>query len=54
MQALLVECGACDEVERAIATLVDEALAALELAPMTAEACAVLQELATYVAWRDR
>ncbi|HEY6316566.1 MAG TPA: polyprenyl synthetase family protein [Acidimicrobiia bacterium] len=54
VQALLVECGACDEVERAIETLVDEALAALELAPLTAEARGALQELATYVAWRDR
>jgi len=54
VQRLLVECGACDEVERAIEALVDEALTALELAPITAEARAALRELATYVAWRDR
>ena len=50
VQALLVECGACDEVERAIEALVGEALAALDLAPITDEARAALQELATYVA----
>jgi geranylgeranyl diphosphate synthase type I len=54
VQALLVECGACDEVERAIESLVEEALAALAVAPITDDARAALQELATYVAWRDR
>jgi geranylgeranyl diphosphate synthase type I len=54
IQALLVDCGACDEVERRIEALVDRALAALELAPITPEARVALQDLATYVAWRDR
>jgi len=54
IQALLVDCGACDEVERAIESLLDEALAGLEVAPITEEARAGLRELATYVAWRDR
>jgi len=54
VQTLLVECGACDEVEQAIDALVKEALAALELAPITDEARTALRELATYVAWRDR
>ena len=54
VQALLVECGACDEVESAIEVLVEEALAALAIAPITDEARAALEELAMYVAWRDR
>ncbi len=54
LQALLVDCGACDEVEAAIKGLVDEALGALEAAPITCEAREALKELATYVAWRDR
>jgi len=54
VQALLVDCGACDEVEGAIEGLVGEALAALDATPITCEARAALQELATYVAWRDR
>jgi geranylgeranyl diphosphate synthase type I len=54
LQAFLVDCGARDEIERAIETLVDRALAALEAAPLTPEARQALQELGTYVAWRDR
>ena len=54
MQAMLVDCGACEESEAAIERLVDEALGAIEVAPITAEARHALRELATYVAWRDR
>ncbi len=54
VQELLVDCGACDEVEAAIETLVGESLAALELVAITTDARAALEELATYVAWRDR
>jgi geranylgeranyl diphosphate synthase type I len=54
VQALLVDCGACDELEASIEGLVEEALRALEAAPITCEARQALQELATYVAWRDR
>jgi geranylgeranyl diphosphate synthase type I len=54
IQELLVDCGAVDEVEAAIEALVAESLAALELVPITAEARSALEELATYVAWRNR
>ncbi|HEV2310338.1 MAG TPA: polyprenyl synthetase family protein [Acidimicrobiia bacterium] len=54
VQGVLVDCGACDEVERRIEALVKEALAALEVAPITDEARTALRELAVYVAWRDR
>ena len=53
LQDLLVELGAVDEVERSIRRLVDEALAALRAAPITADAQRALEELATFVAWRD-
>ena len=54
LQAFLVECGAVDEVERDIERLVAEALAALAAAPITEEARLALEELGTFVAWRDR
>jgi geranylgeranyl diphosphate synthase type I len=54
LQAFLVDSGACDEVERAIERLVDEFLTALEQAPITDEARVALEELGTFVAWRDR
>jgi geranylgeranyl diphosphate synthase, type I len=54
LQTMLVDCGACDESEAAIEALVDEALRAIDDAPITAEARRALRELATYVAWRDR
>jgi geranylgeranyl diphosphate synthase, type I len=54
LQAFLVDSGACDEVERAIERLVDEFLVALERAPISDEARAALEELGTFVAWRDR
>jgi geranylgeranyl diphosphate synthase type I len=54
LQALLVDCGARDEVERAIERLVDEALGALSEVPIAEDARLALEELATFVAWRDR
>ncbi len=53
LQALLVDTGARDEIESSIEVLVQEALEALEEAPITAEARTALAELGTYVAWRD-
>ena len=53
-QQLFVELGAVDEIEGAIARLVDEALTALHAAPLTADAKHTLEELADFVAWRDR
>jgi geranylgeranyl diphosphate synthase type I len=54
LQAVLVETGARMEVEGAIERLVDEALKALAAAPLTADARVALEELGTFVAWRDR
>jgi len=54
LQTLLVTTGARDHVEHAIDRLVDEALDALGRAPLTREARLALEELATFVAWRDR
>jgi len=54
LQALLVDCGARDEVERAIERLVDESLDALAAVPIADHARLALEELATFVAWRDR
>jgi geranylgeranyl diphosphate synthase type I len=54
LQAFLVECGAVDEVEHDIERLVAEALAALAAAPISEEARLALEELGTFVAWRDR
>jgi geranylgeranyl diphosphate synthase type I len=54
LQAVLVDTGARDEIEVAIERRVDDALAAVAAAPLTREARAALEELATFVAWRDR
>jgi geranylgeranyl diphosphate synthase, type I len=54
LQGVLVETGACDDVERAIDRLVDEALKALAAAPLSTDARVALEELGTFVAWRDR
>ncbi len=54
LQRLLVESGARDEVEDAIERLVDEALRALARSPLTTDARVALEELGTFVAWRDR
>jgi geranylgeranyl diphosphate synthase type I len=54
LQELLVTTGARDDVEHSIERLVDEALARLAEVPLTPEARVALEELATFVAWRDR
>ncbi|MGH9025389.1 MAG: polyprenyl synthetase family protein [Acidimicrobiia bacterium] len=54
LQDLLVECGAVAEVEESIDRLVDEALNALAVLPLTVPAARELQELGVYVAWRVR
>jgi geranylgeranyl diphosphate synthase, type I len=54
LQSVLVDTGAVDEIEDGIGRRLAEALAALDDAPVTDEARAALQDLATYVAWRDR
>jgi geranylgeranyl diphosphate synthase, type I len=54
LQAVLVESGARDEVERMIERLAAEAMAALGHVPIEDEARAALEELGTFVAWRDR
>jgi len=54
LQGFLVESGARDEVEHSIERLVDQALVALGTAPITPDARIALEELGTYVAWRDR
>lgn len=50
----LVATGAVAEVERTIAALVEDALGALEVGPITGEAADALADLARFVAWRDR
>jgi len=54
LQAVLVDTGAVDEVERSIERLVEQALDALAVAPIAPEARVALEELGTFVAWRDR
>lgn len=54
LQSLLERCGAREEIEGTIAELVDEAVIAINVAPLTLEARTALAELATFVAWRDR
>jgi geranylgeranyl diphosphate synthase type I len=54
LQAVLVDTGAVDEVERNIERLVEQALDALSVAPIASEARLALEELGTFVAWRDR
>lgn len=54
MQEALVETGALTRVEELIELLVDEALAAARVAPLTNEAKIALADIAPYVAWRDR
>ncbi len=53
LQELFVTTGALRRVEHRIDDLVGEALAAVEAAPIGADARALLARLATYVAWRD-
>jgi len=54
LQAVFVRTGALDEIEADIARLVAEARDALANAPITDTARVWLDELAAYVAWRDR
>jgi len=54
LQAVLVDTGAVDEVERGIERLVAQALDALSVAPIAPEARLALEELGVFVAWRDR
>jgi geranylgeranyl diphosphate synthase type I len=54
IQELLVTCGALDEIEAEIERLVEEALAGLATAPIAVDARSALEELAVFVAWRDR
>jgi geranylgeranyl diphosphate synthase type I len=54
LQTFLIDCGARDEVEASIESLVDESLDALADAAISDEARVALEELGTFVAWRDR
>jgi geranylgeranyl diphosphate synthase type I len=54
VQAVLVSTGAVAEIEASIDRLTRAAIAAIESAPVTAEASGALVELAEYVAWRDK
>ena len=54
IQDVFVRTGARDQVELDIAHFVRDARAAIEAAPLTDEACDLLDQLALYVAWRDR
>jgi geranylgeranyl diphosphate synthase type I len=54
IQGVLVSTGSVAEIEAAIDRLTTVAIAAIEPAPITAEASTALVELAEYVAWRDR
>jgi geranylgeranyl diphosphate synthase, type I len=54
IQDVFVHTGALDETESEIARLVGEARDALAAAPLTDDARRWLDELAGYVAWRDR
>jgi len=54
IQDVFVRVGAVEEIEAEIERLVGEARAAIAAAPVTAPARARLDDLATYVAWRDR
>ncbi|MEY2407134.1 MAG: geranylgeranyl diphosphate synthase, type [Acidimicrobiaceae bacterium] len=54
VQAVLVDTGAMAEIELTIDRLTNEAIAAIEVAPIIDPARLALVELAHYVAWRDR
>lgn len=54
LQEVLVDTGAVDEVERRIERLVERAMDALSSAPISSDARLALEELGTFVAWRDR
>lgn len=50
---VLVETGACEEVERTIRLRIDEAMGAIARCPLDPPARHALMELGDYVAWRD-
>ncbi len=54
LQDVFVRTGALDEIEVEIDDLVGKARAAISAAPLAGDARAWLDELAVYVAWRDR
>ncbi|GMU77745.1 MAG: geranylgeranyl pyrophosphate synthase [Acidimicrobiia bacterium] len=54
IQQLLVESGAVAEIEERISQCVDDALDALDRAPVLPEARAALADLTRFAAWRDR
>ena len=54
LRELFVRCGAVDEIEAEIARLVGVARDVLNTAPLTGDARDWLDDLAGYVAWRDR
>jgi geranylgeranyl diphosphate synthase type I len=54
IQDVFVRTGARDQIELDIAHFVRDARTAIEAAPLTNEACDLLDQLALYVAWRDR
>ena len=53
LQRVLLETGATEEIETQIERRVDVAFAALADVDITGEARAALEDLGTYVAWRD-
>ena len=53
MQQVIVDTGALAALEAQIAVLTEEAVAAIEIAPITPHARAELVALAHYVSWRD-
>ena len=54
LRDVFVRTGALDEIEAEIGRLVTTSRSAIADAPLTADACEWLDELAVYVAWRDR
>ncbi len=54
IQQVLVDTGALAELEDEIERLTNEAVAAVDVAPITDDARKALAELAYYVAWRDK
>jgi geranylgeranyl diphosphate synthase type I len=54
LQEVLIDTGAVEEVERRIERLVEQALDALSATPLAPEARVALEELSSFVAWRDR
>jgi geranylgeranyl diphosphate synthase type I len=54
LQEVLIDTGAVEAVERSIERHVEQALDALSVVPIAPEARLALEELSTFVAWRDR